>query len=85
MRNFFYKLADILQPEYKPESLFGLTAQRDRMVASSRLGKALQALEEGDEIRRDTEDLIRRARIELNKRKKAKMQAYKAMRGGMFG
>lgn len=85
MRNFLYKLAASLQQDEVPDNLISLTLQKDREVASSRLGKAIRAIEEGDEMKRDAEDLIRRARIELAKRLKAKAQAYKAMRGGMFG
>lgn len=69
----------------KPRSLPQLIVARDRSTSSARVAKAIRAIEEGDEKDRDAENLLRRARIELNKRNTMTRLARQLQRGGMFG
>lgn len=57
----------------------------DLGVNNSRLGLAAQTLEEAERIKRDTQKLLMRARIELTKRKEQQDMAGKYLRSGMLG
>lgn len=52
---------------------------------ASRLGMAIRELEEGERIRRDTQTLLTRAKIELRRRNANRAKASRAASGGLFG
>lgn len=52
---------------------------------NTKLNKALKALEEGERIQRDTQNLLTRAKIELRRRHAQREQASRNAAGGLFG
>lgn len=54
-------------------------------IRAGRLGMAIKELEEGERIKRDTQALLTRARIELRKRMVNRALASRSVSGGMFG
>ena len=52
---------------------------------ASRLGMAIKELEEGERIRRDTQNLLTRAKIELRRRMANRAKAERTAMGGLFG
>lgn len=52
---------------------------------ASRLGMAIKELEEGERMRRDTQNLLTRAKIELRRRMANRLKAERTAMGGLFG
>lgn len=69
--------------DYQAEILQDL--QNQASFRTSRIGKALKELEEGERMQRDTQNLLTRAKIELRRRLARRMLAARNASGGLFG
>lgn len=69
--------------DYQAEILQDL--QNQASFRTSRIGKALKELEEGERMQRDTQALLTRAKIELRRRLAKRIQAERSVSGGLFG